>query len=79
MGNCIRTAGVLLDGALWNVYIQKLAILLYKTADQYYKRVLLYFYWVDMIEMFEQVLTLCLNHKPFNLCRVLEAQKKARL
>ena len=32
-----------------------------------------------MNEMFEQVLTLCLNHKPLNLCRALEVQKKARL
>ena len=29
-----------------------------------------------MNEMFEQVFTLCLNHKPLNLCRVLEAQRR---
>ena len=34
MGNCIRTLGVLTDGALWNLYIQTLAIV-NKTADQY--------------------------------------------
>ena len=26
MGNCIRTLGVLIHGALWNLYIQTLAI-----------------------------------------------------
>ena len=28
MGNCIETPGVLSDGALWNVYIQTLAIII---------------------------------------------------
>ena len=80
MGNCIRTLGVLTDGALWNLHIQTLAIV-NKTADQYYIQVFLHFYWVDMNEMFEQVFRtkLCLNHRPLNLCQILELQKKARL
>ena len=80
MGNCIRTFGVLTDGALWNLYIQTLAIV-NKTADQYYIQVFLHFYWVDMNEMFEQVFKtkLCLNHRPLNLCQILELQKTARL
>ena len=80
MKNCIRTLGVLTDGTLWNLYIDTLAIV-NKTADQYYIQVFLHFYWVDMNEMFEQVFRtkLCLNHRPLNLCQILEQQKKARL
>ena len=51
MENCIRTLGVLTDGALswlWNLYIQILAIV-NKTADQYYTA-LLHIYWVGMNE-----------------------------
>ena len=81
MGNCIRTLGVS-DGALWNLYIQTLAIV-NKTVDQYYIQVFLHFYPVDMNEMFEQVFRtkLCLNHcvRPLNLSQILELQKKARL
>ena len=80
MGNFIRTLGVLTDGAFSNLYIQTFAII-NQTADQYYLQVFLHFYWVDMNEMFEQVFRtkLCLNHRPLNLCQILELQKKARL
>ena len=65
MGTCIRTLGVLIDGALWKYYIQ----------------VFIHFCWVDMNEMFEQVFRtkLCLKHRPLNLCQILELKKKARL
>ena len=43
MGNCIRTLGVLTDGALRNLHIQTLAIV-NKTSDQYYIQVFLHFY-----------------------------------
>ena len=80
MGNCIRTLGVLTDGALWNLYIQTLAIV-NKTADQYiiYRSFFIFIEWMN--EMFEQVFRakLCLNHRPLNLCQILELQKKARL
>ena len=52
MGNCIRTLGVLTDVALWNLYIQTLAIV-NKTADQYYIQV--FFIFIEL------TWTKCLN------------------
>ena len=55
MGTCIRTLGVLTDGALWNVYIQTLAII-NKTADQYYARI-----YRSFFIFIELTWTKCLN------------------
>ena len=53
MGNCIQILGVLTDGALWNLYIQTLAIV-NKIADQYYIQVFI-FIEVAWTRMFEQL------------------------
>ena len=58
MGNCIRTPGVLLDGALWNVYIQTLAIVVQNSGISIINRSFFIFIELTVSEMFEQVLTL---------------------